>query len=245
MLTAASADIQSLTLGKEKTQRAIRKALDYLGSSSYGATFSVNSEIPEGKGMASSTADIVAACRATAEALEQTLSPDEISRIAIEIEPSDGIMYPDVVAYNHRHGELIEAFGKLPPMKVLVLDLGGHIDTLEFNKRTKNYSAKELAKIKDAYELVKAGVQEQDPKKIGQAATMSAKINQRLLPKPRLYALIEIAAEFDAYGVCIAHSGTIAALLFDQDVELALDKARAAILKDIDPRIEMFSLQSI
>jgi uncharacterized protein involved in propanediol utilization len=88
-------------------------------------------------------------------------------------------------------------------------------------------------------------VQEQLLKKIGQAATMSAKVNQRLLPKPYLDTLIEIAEEYEAHGVCIAHSGTIAALLFDRDAEQAFDKARAAILKEVDPKIEIYSLQSI
>lgn len=232
-LTPTSSTIQSNTIGKGKTQQAIKKTLGYLGYPSFGARFNVRSEIPEGKGMASSTADIVAACRATAEALGQSLSAEEISRIAISIEPSDGIMYPGVVTYNHRRGELIETLGELPPMSLLALDLGGHVDTLQFNKKEKNYSAKELAKIERAYELIKAGLREGSLEKIGRAATMSAKINQRLLPKPHLDRLIEIAEVYKAYGICIAHSGTIAALIFDRDATQALEKTKEVIWQEI------------
>lgn len=232
-LTPVSSEIQRSTAGKEKTQQAIRKTLDYLDYPSYGATFAVLSEIPEGKGMASSTADIVAACRATADALGRPLSAEEISRIAISIEPSDGIMHPGVATYNHRRGELIERLGELPPMRLLALDLGGSVDTLQFNKKEKNYSKKELAKIEAAYQLVKIGLGEGNLEKIGRAATMSAKINQRLLPKPDLDRLIEIAKRHKSYGVCIAHSGTIAALIFDWNAKQALEKAKETIWQEI------------
>ena len=240
-----SSVIQSIPASKDKASLAVRKTLDYLGHSSFGAIFQVTSNIPEGKGMASSTADIVAACRATAKSLGQELSSEEISRIAIEIEPSDGIMYPGVVCYNHRCGELIEQIGTLPPIHILAVDLGGYVDTLQFNHSPKNYSAEEIESLQRAYDLVKTGVREQDIEKIGSAATMSARGNQRLLPKAHLETLIEIASAHGAHGVCVAHSGTIAGFLFDGGTNEFFENARDAIWDHIDPTLVIYSLQSL
>ena len=195
--------------------------------------------------MASSTADIVAACLATAQAVGRSLPPEEISQIAIGIEPSDGIMYPGVVCYNHRRGQLIESLGDLPPVDILAIDLGGWVDTLQFNQKPKNYSNEEIAEIRRAYNLVKSGIREQDLDKIGLAATMSARVNQRLLPKPHLETLIEISIEYGAYGVCVAHSGTIAGLIFEQGANQLLESARDEIWGRIDPTLIIYVLQSL
>lgn len=66
------------------------------------------------KGMASSSSDIVAAMKAIAHSYSLPLTEQILSSIAVEIEPSDGVMYDDVVAYDYIHGELIK-FGPLPP----------------------------------------------------------------------------------------------------------------------------------
>jgi L-threonine kinase len=230
---------------KMKTKRAIRRTLDYLGYPSVGAVFKVISDIPEGKGMASSTADIVAACHATAQTTGCSLSPEEISRVAIEIEPSDGVMYPGVVSYNHRRGELIESLGSLPPMDILAVDLGGHVDTLRFNRIPKNYNTEELEILCQAYKLVKTGIREQSLEKIGRAATMSARVNQRLLLKPQLEALIEISTEYGAHGVCVAHSGTVAGLLFERGANGLFEHAKDELWRRIDRTLVIYALQSL
>ena len=240
-----SSAIQNFPASKDKARSAVRKTLDYLGYSTLGAKLYVSSEIPEGKGMASSTADIVAACRATAQTLGQELSPEEISSIAIEIEPSDGVMYPGVVCYNYRRGALIESLGKLPPIDILTLDLGGHVDTLRFNSIPKNYTAEELEILCQAYELVKAGIREQSLEIIGRAATMSARVNQRLLPKPHLEILIEISAKYNAFGVCIAHSGTVAGLLFEGGANESFENARDEIWRRINRTLVIYAMQSL
>ncbi len=230
---------------KIKTQMAVRRTLDFLGQPTIGAKVFVSSTLPEGKGMASSTADIVAACKATAGALGRSLSGDEISRIAISIEPSDGIMYPGVVCYNHRQGGLLKRLGYLPLMEILVVDLGGEVDTLEFNKVPKNYFPCELSEIRRAYELVARGIQEQDPALIGMAATISARVNQRLLYKPHLEAIIEVAEAAGAYGVSVAHSGTVVGLLFGRDAGNAISRTEQAIRTTFNPALNMFRTRSI
>ena len=62
------------------------------------------SDLDVGKGMGSSTADIVAGARAVVAACDCSLSPEQLARIATSIESSDGSMYPGIVAFNQKLG---------------------------------------------------------------------------------------------------------------------------------------------
>jgi L-threonine kinase len=230
---------------RTKTRQATRLALDVLGHPDAGAGVSVTSDLPVGKGMASSTADIVAACRATAAALDCSISPEMISRIAGQIEPSDGVMYPGVVCYNHRECWLIEALGHLPPLEILIVDLGGEVDTLVFNTFPKDYTATEVEAIREAYDLLVEGLRTGSGPSIGRAATISSRINQRLLAKPHLERLIQIAGDYGAYGVNVAHSGTIVGLLFGAGDQQSIHRARQAVLSTVDPSLDVWTVRSL
>jgi L-threonine kinase len=230
---------------KTKTSLAIRKALDYFGFPNFGATFQSQSDLPEGKGMASSSADIVAACRAVSAALNLPILAEDISRIAISIEPTDGVMHEGSVCYNHREGSLLETLGKLPPANLLVLDFGNQIDTVAFNQTPKNYTAVERKQINRAYELIRTGIQMQDFAQIGLGATLSAEVNQRILPKPYFEKITRIAREHNANGLCAAHSGTVLGLLFARRASHRISAARHSILSDVDRNIKLFETQTL
>jgi L-threonine kinase len=231
-------------LQKQKTRLAIRKTLNALGFSTWGAAFYAQSELPEGKGMASSSADIVAACRAVSSALGVALSAEEISRIAIDIEPTDGVMYSGVVCYNHRQGRLLESFGDMPPARILILDTGNQVDTVAFNRIPKLYTRDEIQKIHRAYQLIKDGLQEKSLERIGLGATLSAEVNQRMLPKPHFEEILRVAKSHGASGVCAAHSGTVLGLLFARDEIHKMENARRSIL-EIDGSMNIFETQTL
>ncbi len=200
---------------KTKAAEAVRRTLARLGAADLGGEVRVVSQLPEGKGMASSSADIVASIRATGDALHRDVSAELISEIAVSIEPSDAVMYaPLVVVYDHRCGRLLERFGYMPAASIVIVDFGARVDTVEFNKIPKNYSAAEMALLHRAYLLGREGIQEGNLSKVGQAGIMSARVNQRLLYKPGLEALIAASAELGADGVVVAHSGSVAGILF-------------------------------
>ncbi|MCG2675823.1 GHMP kinase, partial [bacterium] len=112
-------------LDKWKTREAIKRTLEFLGKEGLGANFEIDSKIPLGKGMASSTADIGAASLAIACALGEEISPQEIAKIALSIEPTDGTLFDGIVIFDHRNGALFKFLGKAPDMEILVIDPGG------------------------------------------------------------------------------------------------------------------------
>ncbi len=203
-----------------KVQAAIAKTLAFWGLPNCGAEAWVQSALPVGKGMASSTADITAACVAASEAVGKFIAPADIARIALSIEPTDGLMFPGLVLFDHVAGKNYRQMAKPPEINIMVIDTGGTVDTGEFNARG-NLPALNRQKektIRQALKVMEEGLTTGDAHKIGQAATMSALANQQTINKPELDEIIAIARAFDALGVNTAHSGTVLGILYNRDL---------------------------
>ena len=216
---------------KPKSKLMVELALDRLGLHDMGAVLDVDCRVPEGRGLASSTADVVATARAVSDATGLHLEPGEIAELAIQIEPSDGVMWDGVVAFNHRAGRLLRHLGQLPDMRVLGIDLGGTVDTVTFNKRPKDYTQEERYHCQAALDAVADAIANADVRGIGEACTISARIHQRVLPKPELPTLLEISAESGGAGVNVAHSGTVVGIIFEPTNERGMNYARDLVAK--------------
>lgn len=203
--------------GADKVKAAVRLALDFLGMPEGGAKVSIESAIPQGKGMASSTADISAAIAAVALAVGKFIDPRKIAEFALTIEPSDGIMFSGVVLFDHIKGSLLEYIGPAPALELLIIDLGGQVDTREFNKRAdlRTLNIENEQDIKRALELLKKGFHLKNNAYLGQAASLSALANQKILGKEPLPKIQKMAIQWGALGINVAHSGTVVGLIFE------------------------------
>ena len=210
-----------------KATRAVQATLDFLNETGVDVRLSLESRLPRGKGMASSTADVAASIAATAVAAGRCLKPEQVAEIAVSVEPSDGIMFPGIVVFDHREGRIARALGQPPPMRVLVLDFGGVVDTLEFNREC-NSDARNAAlksqgsRMSEAVSLIESGLIRGNPLHIGKGATISAIANQEVAFNPCLDDVLAFSAEVGAYGVNVAHSGTVVGVLLpDQPAAVA------------------------
>ncbi|AKX93865.1 GHMP kinase [Moorella thermoacetica] len=214
---------------KGKALRAVRLTLDHLAAP-WGARVDIYNPLPPGKGLASSTADVVAAAVATAEALGTGLSLETITEIALAVEPSDGTFLPGIVCFDHLQGKRWEYLGQPPPMDVLIVDPGGMVDTVLFNRR-RDLVALNLAKeekVRQAVKLVKEGLARGRADLIARGATISALANQDILSKPELETILELATSRGALGVNTAHSGTVIGILY-RPGEVDVDALEASI----------------
>lgn len=170
--------------------------------------------LPEGKGYASSTADILAALYGLANLSGTPLTPEDASRIALAVEPTDSIAWPGLALLDHREGRVMRFLGPPPPLAVLVVDEGGVVDTEEFNRRdSRALLASLVSTHREAFALLKEGVERGDPAEVGEAATLSAEACRRVLEKPLLERCRALVRSLGGYGVCVAHSGTLYGLL--------------------------------
>jgi len=199
-----------------KVLDAIDKTLQYLGISQRGFHISVHSDLPLGKGMASSSADISATCQSIALSTGNQLTPDEIANIALAIEPTDGIFYHGIMLFDHIYGYLRQSLGHAVPMQIVIFDVGGEINTLHFNQRCdlQQLNKKNEQQVHKAMHLIIEGLMNHDTCLIGQGATLSALANQTILFKPHLEDILRIGLSWGAVGVNIAHSGTVVGILF-------------------------------
>lgn len=197
--------------GAVKAEKALAAMLSRFANGR-GANLSIESDLPVGKGMASSTADIAATCWAAASALGIDLPADVVAEISLEIEPTDGVLFPGIVAFDHEIGGTPRHLGSIG-MDVVVLEPTGGVDTLNYSGRRPIYDDLELSLFKKAYAMVLRGIETGDPGLVGAGATLSSRINQRFLPKPRLEELIELVLGAGALGVNVAHSGTVVGVL--------------------------------
>ncbi|AGB41637.1 putative kinase involved in propanediol utilization [Halobacteroides halobius DSM 5150] len=195
-----------------KTVLAIEKTLEYFNISDIGLQVSLKSELLAGKGMASSTADIVAGIIATMIILGAEVNIQLVRKIAISIEPTDACFLSGIVAFNHLQGQPLTNLGQIKSVPILIFDVGGGVDTIKFNARenlTKLKLEKEK-KVRKAYQLIAQGINREDMRLIGKGTTISSLANQSILYKPQLKRLIKLARqEEEILGINIAHSGTL------------------------------------
>ncbi|MBS7163441.1 MAG: GHMP kinase [Veillonella sp.] len=194
----------------------------------------VRSDILQGKGMASSSADISVTAMATALAMDYDLSLKELEQICLSVEPTDASFYQGVTQFDYIKGTISKPLGMCPPLKILVFDEGGSIDTVSFNKQAdlQNKILEKESIIQESFDLFKQGLITHDIKLIGQAATLSAFGNQRILYKPNLYDFHDVGNSYNSVGTIIAHSGTIMGLLFPVDYG-RIDDCKNEILRNL------------
>lgn len=200
----------------EKARRAMALALMELDAPWRGGALTVHSNVPVGRGLGSSTADCVAAIRATALAVGAVITRETIARLVVAAEgAADSVMFPAAILFSNREGVVLEDFGgEVPPLEVLGFDTGGEgVDTLAHP--TPAYTRAEQTSFAALIGVLRDAVARQDSRLAAHVATASARINQRYLPKPRFGDFEQVAEEVGALGILAAHSGTVAGLLFD------------------------------
>ena len=208
--------------GKTKVARALDLIWSERGIEHLVGEVSFGQELPEGKGMASSTADIVASAAAALTALGEVPAVEHLARLAVNIEPSDSVMFPGITEFNHVHGNNYRILGPIVEARFLALDWGGFVNTLDFNARqdlAAHYRRSEQA-IRRASELVMQGIELRDLEKLVAGATLSARNNLEINPKPHFEAFYKWVRQCGGLGIVTAHSGTLLAGVFVPNTEL-------------------------
>lgn len=168
-----------------KTGAALQAGLAYLGGGPGGGRLRLASQVPRGRGYGSSTADIGATLYALGQALGQNLAPEQAARLAVAVEPSDSSLFPGLALFDHRSGRFHESWGPAPPLAVLLIDPGGEVDTLAFNRIDHRKTLARLAsQHREAFNLLRQGLAGGDWGAVGEAASLSARVHQAVLPNP-------------------------------------------------------------
>ncbi|MEG0844112.1 MAG: cobalamin biosynthesis protein [Romboutsia sp.] len=215
--------INDINRGPYKSRKAIEAVFKRFGipiKCSKNISLSIKSEIPVGKGMASSTADIGATIKATLSLLNKNLTSREISKLASNIEPTDSIFIEENSIFNPLNGETVKTLGNIYNGRVIVLEPNRTLSTARIRK-IYNYEEKKINNksiIQEAFFLLEEGIKNNDLNLVGRASTMSSLANENIHRKDGLNKIIDVSRKYGAYGVNIAHSGTVVGILIDKDM---------------------------
>ena len=182
----------------EKSLAMLDTVTKIFGMKNFPFGVRLTSELPVGKGMASSSADMAAVAQATALSLGKSFSPEELGELCAAIEPTDGIFFDGVVAMNPLTGRLVKKFRVTEKFRVAVFDYGGTVDTLKICR-----GRFQIPALDDEINF--------------SLTEKSALANQIILPKRGLPELMTFAKTLGAVTVNAAHSGTVVGIFFHAD----------------------------
>jgi uncharacterized protein involved in propanediol utilization len=207
-------------------------------SPAVGGSIRIASAIPHGIGMGSSTADVTATIRAIANFHGAAPPAEEIARVAVQAElASDPLMIDDrVVLFAHRDGVVLETLGRhFPPMIVVGCDTdpyGSGVETVQLTPP--KYSLSDIDTFDYLLAELRQAVASGDAARLGSVATASAVISQRFLGKPSFEFLLDTCHRYGGCGVQVAHSGTVAGIIFDParaDVDMRIERCIAQVTR--------------
>ena len=223
----SSENLYVFPVRKRKSLKAAQLFLDRFNIKT-GGILEISSDVREGKGLASSSADLVATLRALANYFNVEMQAHDLFAIMRQIEPTDGVMFDDAVSFFHRKVELKDVIGRLPRICILAVDEGGAVDTISYNKKNFDFSSEEKENYANLLLGVTKAIREKDVKQIGYLATMSTRLHQKRNHKKTLDKLEGLLEQVAAEGVINCHSGTFIGLCFDATSPESLDKILCA-----------------
>ncbi len=169
------------------------------------------SDLDIGKGMGSSTADVLAGVRAVADAVGESLTPEIEGQVTATVESSDGSMYPGIAAVNHKTCELVETWDWYPEFVIVMLVPNNSVDTASIPFLGQEKLAEEYD---DLLERMNSAVQSRSIAAFAEQSTRSALMNDEFLLNPYSRNLRSRLDEFGALGLSVGHTGTVCGLLF-------------------------------
>lgn len=204
--------------GKSKTAELVRGYVQLHGlAGKVDCAVQLSSRLVEGVGMGSSTADLIATVRALDLALAYRTDDATVARLAVKTEVAcDSTMFAArTLLFAQREGRVLEDFGPpLPPMELVGFNLapGKTFPTMETPPAT--YTTGEIREFDELRNMMRRAIRTQEVAGLAEVATESARINQHHFPKPRFNDFLQLAGDYSARGVSVAHSGTLGALIY-------------------------------
>lgn len=196
---------------RERMRIACERLLAAWGCAPFEVALTHRSGLDVAKGMASSTADIAATARALGDALGRPIDDAAIARLAGSIERSDGVTYDGLNVVDHMTGDRIAKLAWCPRFTILMCIPPTTFATdsayIDEERRAKHGAESILPMLEHACAERDAGL-------FAQGCTRSAELNERYRPNPLFHRLEPHLRDLGAAGICVAHTGTVAGLLF-------------------------------
>jgi uncharacterized protein involved in propanediol utilization len=210
----------------------VKKAINELASS-YGCDctwrVTISGSPPRGKGLGSSSIDIASALLAIRELIGLRISSTELCKLMCRVERSDYLFNPElIVAANPSDGRC-SVVGRAPKCLVLAWDTdpSGAVNTeavrhLDVARRSFGQEYRELTGM----------MQSGETETLLRAATRSAEINERILPKIGFSVAHKFVNALPEVGLIAAHTGTCLGFILPEPIDQDLERYIRSFITD-------------
>jgi len=212
--------VQKLEL-LEKVEKAIKSTMLYYNIDEkrlLEIEIEIDTPLPYGKGYATSTSEMVAVIVAVSKYFGEFITPIEVARLCVEIEPTDSVMFKGIALFKHLKCELVELIDQGFTCNIAILELEDCISTV----RLRNEGAFDQ-NIEDSELLFSKfilGLKSENYDIVRESMLNSALRNQCVLEKKYLSEINDMALLFSAIGINVAHSGSIIGVMFESEINL-------------------------
>jgi L-threonine kinase len=200
-----------------KVQKAIKElAISYGLRADCAYRVTITGSPPRGKGLGSSSIDIASVLLAIKELHGWEISAPELFKLMCRVERSDYLFEPELIVAANPHDGSCAIVGSAPKCLVLAWDTdpGTVVDTesvhhLDLARRSFHEEYQELSSM----------IQNGATECLLSAATRSAELNNRILPKLGFSVARKLVHELQNVGLIAAHTGTILGVALPQPVD--------------------------
>lgn len=176
----------------------------------------INSQIPYGKGLASSTADLCAVYYCLLKLFNKEFNEEELIEQCIKIEPTDSIIFKKMTLFDYKRGLYRKTMGDYLSYNILAFEGNKVVDTVEFNKK----NLPSLSDVDDLLPILEEAIKEKNLEKLAYVSTESIVRNQKRLQYEFLQQVINIKNKTSGLGIIGAHSGNVLGIIYEDSASL-------------------------
>ena len=211
ILADAAYNVSGLQPYQKKLELALKYTCEYLDLGDVAIYVRWWSDLDVGKGMGSSTADVLSGIRAVAGAVGEPLSAETEGVLATRVESSDGTMYPGIAAVNQKTGLALRQWAWYPEFVIVMLVPHDTVLTEAISFDGKGTLAPRYDALLADFD---AAIEERSIEAFAAASTRAVDLNARYTPNPYANMLSTHLEEVGALGLNVGHTGTVCGLLY-------------------------------
>ncbi|MET1255644.1 hypothetical protein [Aliikangiella maris] len=198
-----------------------------------------SSDLPVSRGMASSTADIVATIRCLQNYYNKAFNLDNLLKVLFAIERSDSVFLNNLTLFCSSHHKIIQQFGKLPPLYALFMHEENTIETDDTKEILINFYQRNFSHYTKLYSAIIQQFTNRNLKQVCQLSTRSSELSQEILPKKHFYTIHQKMADFYADGIITAHTGSAIGYLFVEKPQIESIESITVFFKKLGGKCQL------
>lgn len=192
--------------------------------------FKQEGNIPIGKGLSSSSADVLGVLTALNIFYNADYSIQQLYDLAAAVEPTDPCLHTCSLLFNQDKGEITHTLPSLPYQLIYFdSDKNTQVDTIALSQLI-SYSESEQQEYENLCKMILFATANKDYEAFNFCLNKSAEINQSFLPKKNFAALQNFATE-NKVGLFVAHSGTYMGLVVEPSRFKSIEAKAAELIK--------------